>query len=87
MNYVFVYAVPFLSMVYAALAHRRMKIKFWLPSLVAATSTGATALLFYILLGKSGASYLYVLLYATITGFVMAVLIGFLMKHASKWFR
>ena len=87
MNQLFVYAVPFLSLVYAALAHRRMAASFWLPCLIAGAATGATALLFYILLGKSGASYLYVLIYSTTTGSILALLIGFLIKHANKWFR
>ncbi len=86
MDQIFAYAVPFLSLVYAALAHRRMMHSFWLPCLIAATATGATALLFYFFLSKAGASYLYVLLYATTTGFILALLVGFLMKHASKWF-
>lgn len=87
MSKVFVYAVPFLSLIYAVLAHNRMKTKFWLPCLIAATATGGTALLFYTLLGKTAASYLYVLIYSTTTGFILALLIGFLLKHASRWFR
>ena len=87
MEKIFAYAVPFLSLVYAAFVHRQLKTQFWLPCLISAPATGATALIFYALLGKTAASYLYVLTYAAVTGFILAILIGFLIKYASGWFR
>jgi len=55
--------------------------------MISALATGATAMLLYNWAGRGSATYLYVLSYSMITGLVLAILVGFLIKHVSRWLR
>ncbi len=87
MRDLFAYAVPLLSLLYAVVAHWRIKRSFWTPCMISALATGATAMLLYNWAGRGSATYLYVLSYSMITGLVLAILVGFLIKHVSRWLR